>query len=240
MRPWLSPVADRLRLGRLSALLLVGRRYWLPALLPLGWLAFQAVLLVTGAREEAFLPEAAQGTLIGVPVTVLGLLLGSRVIAGELDARRAEIAYTVPGGAHRVWLAKLLAAWTLLVASELLMAAVVWLFFTPYPPAALVGALQAATFYLVLAMGLAALLRSEVAGAMVAASVLVANGVLTGFGQNQLRLSPFWNPAMLHGTDRGLLFAWTLQNRVGFALLIAALVALAFAHAERRERMLSG
>jgi hypothetical protein len=239
--PLATRIGDSLRLGRLSALLLVGRRFWLPALLPLGWLAFQAVLLLTGAREEAFRPEAAQGTLIGAPLSLLALLLGSRVIAGELDARRAEIAYTVPGGAHRVWLAKLLAAWGVLIASELLMAPVVWLFFTAYPPGALYGALQAATFYLALAMGLAALLKSEVAGAMLAATVMVANGALTGFGQNQLRLSPFWNPAMLQDADASLLFAWTLQNRIGFALVVVALVALAFGHAERRrERMLSG
>jgi hypothetical protein len=76
---------------------------------------------------------------------------------------------------------------------------------------------------------------------MLAATVMVANGVLTGFGQSQLRLSPFWNPAMLQDADASLLFAWTLQNRIGFALLVVALVALAFGHAERRrERMLSG
>ena len=233
-------LADRVKLTRLSACLLVGRRYWLPPLLPLAWPAFQAFLLLTVAREESFLPEEAQGTLIGAPLAVLGLLLGSRVIAGELDARRIEIAYTVPGGAHRVWLSKLLAALALLVASELLMALVVWAFFTGFPPLALVGALQAASFYLVLAMGLAAFLKSEVGGAMLSATVLVANGVFTGFGDNQVRLSPFWNPQMLRDTDASLVFAWTLQNRLGFALLIAALAALAFSHADRREKMLSG
>jgi ABC-type transport system involved in multi-copper enzyme maturation permease subunit len=237
---WKARLADRAQLARLSAYLLAGRRYWIPPLLPLAWLAFQAVLLVTGAREEAFVAEAAQGTLIGAPLSVLGMLLGSRVIAGELDARRVEVAYTVPGGAHRVWLSKLLAGWSMLVAGEVLLASVVWAFFTAYPLSALVGALQAATFYMVLAMGLAALMKSEVAGAMTSATVLVANGVLTGFGENQLRLSPFWNPGMLRDTDPSLVFAWTLQNRVGFALLIAGLVSLAFSHAERREKMLSG
>jgi hypothetical protein len=237
---WRARVADRIELARLSAYLLAGRRFWIPPLLPLAWLAFQAVLLVTGAREEAFVPEAAQGTLIGVPLSVLSILLGSRVIAGELDARRVEVAYTVPGGAHRVWISKLYAAWGMVLAGETIMAAAVWAFFTAFPPAALIGALQAATFYLVLAMGLAALTRSEVAGAMSGAAVLAANGVFTGFGDNQLRLSPFWNPQMLRDTDPSLVFAWTLQNRVGFALLILALAALAFSRAERREKMLAG
>jgi len=34
------------------------------------------------------------------------------------------------------------------------------------------------------------------------------------------------------------LFAWTLQNRVGIALAMAAILALAFMRANRREQML--
>jgi len=51
---WRGAVRDRLRLLQLSAVLLAGRRYWLPALLPLVWPAFQAFLLVSGGREQAF------------------------------------------------------------------------------------------------------------------------------------------------------------------------------------------
>ena len=34
--------------------------------------------------------------------------------------------------------------------------------------------------------------------------------------------------------------AWTVQNRIGMVLLIAAIAALAFARAENREKILSG
>lgn len=223
---------------RLAAFQLAGRRFWLLPLVPLVWHALQAILLLTGGRTESFAPAAAQNTLIGLPATVLALFLGVRVIAGEIDARSLEIAYTVPGGAHRVWLAKLFAAFLLIVATVLLLAGMTFLFFTPFPPAATYGALQGATFYLVVAMGLATLTRSEVAGAMTAVALLAFNGLLTGFGDNQLRISPFWNPLAVDRAEPSQLFAWTLQNRIGVLLALVALAALAFSRAERRETML--
>ncbi len=89
-------------------------------------------------------------------------------------------------------------------------------------------------------MALAALLHGEVAGALVSVTVLAANGIFTGFGASQFRLSPFWNPYALGDLDAAQVLAWTVQNRIGFVLVTAGLVGLAFAHAERRERLLSG
>jgi ABC-type transport system involved in multi-copper enzyme maturation permease subunit len=227
-----------IRLMRLAALQLAGRRFWILPLLPLLWLAFQAVLLLFGTRE-GFEPEAAQNTLIGLPVAVLGVFLGVRIVAGEIDQRSLEIAYTVPGGAHRVWLTKLSAALAMLVASMALLAVVVYVFFTPFPVGvALYGALQAVLFYLVVSMGLATLFRSEVAGAMATAALLGLNGLISGFGENQVRVSPFWNPLALWDVDPGEVLARAVQNRIGFVLVVAAVVAMTFGRAERREKML--
>lgn len=227
-----------IQLLRLAAVLLAGRRFWLLPLLPLLWIGFQAALLLFGTRE-GFEPEAAQNTLIGLPVVVLAVFLGGRIIAGELDQRSLEIAYTVPGGAHRVWLTKLLAAMSLLIASLLVMALVTWIFFTSFPPlTALYGALQAVAFYLALSMGLSTLFRSEVAGAMTTAAILGLNGLITGFGDNPLRISPFFNPLGLPDTDPERLLALLVQNRIGIVLAIAAIVAMTFGRAERRETML--
>src|SRR5690606_25906775 len=141
-----------------------------------------------GSQGEAFAAGSAQGTLIGLPLALLAAFLGMRIIAGEIDGRSLEIAYTVPGGCERVWWAKLLACTLILLVSEAILAAVTFVFFTPFPPGALYGAMQAALFYLVLAMGLATLFRSEAAGAMGVAAVLALNGVITGFGANQARI----------------------------------------------------
>jgi hypothetical protein len=233
-----SDLVERLRLWRHAARTIAGRRLWIAPLLPLLWLAFQIVrLLVPGWRPEDFTPAEAQNFLIGVPLTVLGAGFGVRIIAGELDQRTLEIAYTVPGGAHRVWLAKLAAATGLLLLGEAVLAAVTFFFCTSFTVGTLYGALQSALFYAVLAMALAVLFKSEATGAMVTVVVAIANFFIH---ELDWRISPFWNPAALGDYDPADVLAWTVQNRIGFALAIAAITALAFVRAERREKLLGG
>ena len=173
-----------LGLLRLALVVVGGRRFWLLPLLPMLWLLFQAGVLLVGAGE-AFTPNSAQGTLIGLPLTLLAAFLGLRIIAGEIDGRSLEIAYTVPGGCERVWWVKLCAAALVLLVSEALLATVTFIFFTPFPWIALYGATQAALFYLVLAMAMATLFRSETAGAMGTAAILGLNGLLSGLARTR-------------------------------------------------------
>jgi ABC-type transport system involved in multi-copper enzyme maturation permease subunit len=230
-----SSLAGRSRLLLLSARLLTGRKFWIAPLLPLLWIAFQVLSLFLGWRPEDYTPPDAQTVLIGIPLTVLGIALGVRIIAGEIDQRTLEISYTVPGGTHRVWLAKLVAASLMLVLAEALLAAATFFFCTGFPAGALYGALQAAVFYMALAMGLSTLFKSEATGALVTIAVVVVNGLAQG---GDLRASPFWNPAKLQEFDAADVLAWTVQNRIGFLLVIGALTALTFARADRREKML--
>lgn len=219
---------------RTSAVLLAGRRFWLLPLLPLVWLAVQALMLVAGMRPSLE-PAAAQNSLIGVPVAVLAIFLGGRTITGELDQHSLEIAYTVPGGAHRVWLGKLAAAILMLLSSLVLLAAITYAFFTDFPVLqSLYGATQGVVFYLVAAMGFATLFRSDVAGSLATIGLLGLNSLLSSF-----RVSPFWNPLAVEA-DAAQMLAIAVQNRIGTALAIAAIVALTFVRAERRERMLAG
>jgi len=228
-----------LRLIRIAARLVAGRRFWIPVLLPLLWLAFHILrLFIEGWSEGPYESEDAQNLLIGVPLTVLATGLGMRIIAGEIDQRTLEIAYTVPGGTHRVWLAKLMAAALIVLAAETLLAAVTYVFCTGFPIGALYGAFQSAMFYMVLAMGLAALFKSEATGALVTVAVAFVNSLLQG---GNVRISPFFNPDRLVDEANAIdILAWTVQNRIGFVLIIVAITALAFGRAERREKMLSG
>ena len=102
----------------------------------------------------------------------------------------------------------------------------------------LYGSLQGAAFYLVLGMGLGALFRSEITAALVGSVILLLNGFVIGFGEYQTRWSPLFNPVAADNINEADLLAFTIQNRIGFALLIAALAALACARAERREQLL--
>lgn len=226
------------RLSYLSGRLVAGRRFYLAPLVPLLWCGLSAFFLLVGWRGESFAPEDAQNGLIGLPLTLLAIGFGVRIVAGDIDRRMLEVAYTVPGGAHRSWLAKLAAAAAILIVAALALGLVSYLFFTAFPWWALLAALQPAAFYLALSMALATFLRSEVTGALVTTPILLFNGLITGFGDNQLVISPFWNPAVLHDLDPAELAAKAVQNRLGFLLATAGLVVLAFARAERREKML--
>jgi hypothetical protein len=216
----------------------LGRRIWLAPVLALGWPAFQAASLLAGWRDGRFAAVDAQNYLLGLPLFVVAIGLGVGIIAGEIEQRTLEVTYTVPGGARRVWLAKLLAAALPLLAAGALLAIVTATFFTSYPLSALYGAVQGAAFCLVLAMGLGALLKSEITAALVAALVLFLGGFVSGFGEVQRRWSPFFNPLGFTDANASDVLAWTIQNRIGMALLILALVALSFVRAERREQLL--
>lgn len=233
----LGRIRDYLSLTRLSAQLLAGRRFWIVMLLPLLWPAFQIFLLLMGWRQGGF-EEANAQALMGAPLAVLAVGLGVRIIAGEMDHRTLEIAYTVPGGCHRVWLAKIFACLFLLLGSEALLALVTLAFFTSFPLSAMYGALQAAVFYMIASMAFAAFFRSEITGAMATTALLALNGISTGFGSNQMRISPFFNPLAIRDGDPATLFAWTLQNHILFIILIVAVTLLTFSRVERREKML--
>jgi hypothetical protein len=227
-----------LRLVHLSTQLVAGRRFWIPILLPLLWPAFQAFILLVGWRKTGFEAVDAQSLFMGGPLVVLAIGLGIRIVASEMDSRTLEIAYTVPGGCHRIWLAKMTGCFFILLFSQILLAIVTLAFFTSFPFVSFYGALQAALFYLIAGMAFAAFFRSEISGAMASVTLLTLNGLFSSFGDNQMRVSPFFNPMAIKDGDETELFAWTLQNRIFFLLLIAVIVLLTFARVERREKML--
>ena len=106
----------------LLALLQLGRRAWLVPALALIWPAYRALALLFGWREQSFTEDDVQNGLIGVPVYLLAVGLGVRIIASEIEQRTLEVTYTVPGGAKRVWMAKLVGALLPLVVAALLVA----------------------------------------------------------------------------------------------------------------------
>jgi len=177
----LGAIRDRARLVYLSARLIAGRWWWVVPAIPLLWTAYLILSLVFqwGDTDE-YSAYSAQNLMVAVPLASLAIGLGVRIIAAELDSRTQEIAYTVPGGTRRVWMAKLTAAALMLAAAELMLAAVAGVF-TSFPVGVLYTAFQAAVFYLVLSMALSALFKSEVTGALASIPVWI-------FG---LSLSPF-------------------------------------------------
>ena len=227
-------IKDYLRLTHLSIQLIAGRRFYITVLLPLLWPAFQVFLLLVGWRQSEIEAVNVQ-TLIGLPLVIYAIGLGIRIIASEVDRRTLEVAYTVPGGSHRIWLAKMTASFCLLLFSEVLLAIFILVLFTSFPFVSFYGALQAAVFYMVVGMAFAAFFRSEISGAMATALLLTIN-IIIGFGST-MRLSPFFNPLAIDSNMTDV-SAYTIQNRILFIIVISAITLFTFSRVERREKML--
>ena len=63
------------------------------------------------------------------------------------------------------------------------------------------------------------------------------NWSISGFGDIQVRISPFWNPHADDDVDPIELFVQTLKDRIGMNLAMAVTVALTCMRANRRGRM---
>jgi len=227
-------IKDYVRLTHLSIQLIAGRRFYITVLLPLLWPAFQVFLLLVGWRQSEIEAIDVQ-SLIGLPLVIYAIGLGIRIIASEMDRRTLEVAYTVPGGSHRIWLAKMAACFCLLLFSEVLLAIVTLILFTSFPFVSFYGAFQAAVFYMVVGMAFAAFFRSEISGAMATALLLTINMII-GFG-SKMRLSPFFNPLAMDSNMTDV-SSYTIQNRILFIIVISAITLLTFSRVERREKML--
>lgn len=215
-----------------SARLVAGRKFWIVIFLPLIWLVIRAGFILFGHGDKLG-PENAH-YLMSIPLSVVAIGLGIRIIAGEIDSRTLEIAYTVPGGCHRIWLAKIATSVSLLLVSELLMSVFTMIFFTSVTPGTFYGVLQVSIFYLAMGMGWSAFFRSEITGAMVTVIVFAFN-LLVGSGT---RISPFFNPLAMDNAEKAQVLSYTIQNRIFFIIFIAVISLLTFSRVERREKML--
>lgn len=223
---------------RFAAIAVAGHKFWLiPIIVPIVWLLPQTgmeVLNWVTIRDEGI------AFRLSIPLAVVGLFLGLRIIASEINARTLEIVYTVPGGAEKVWWVKILASLMILLLTEAIMAVYTWFLITPYNLESLYGALQVGVFYMSVAMGFSALFRSEVSGAIVAVVALGFNIVFTEFGREQYWLSPIYNPHAIDNEGLRAIIAETLRNRIFIGLVTLMIFSLAFLRGNRREKLLSG
>lgn len=229
---------QELEVLRYAAIAIAGHKFWLiPIIVPIVWLAPQSgmeILDWVTIRDEGIQFRLA------VPLGFVGLFLGLRIIASEINARTLEIVYTVPGGAEKVWWVKILASLMILLLTEAVMGVYAWFLITPYNLESLYGALQVGMFYMAVAMGFSTLFRSEVAGAIVAVVALGLNIVFTEFGREQHWLSPIYNPHAIDNEVLKTIIVETLRNRIIMALAILLIFSLAFLRGNRREKLLSG
>ena len=225
-----------LRLMLYSARLVAGRKFWIVIFIPVLWLILRAVIIIFGSGGKLG-PQDAH-LLMSLPISVVAMGLGIRLIAGEIDGRTLEIAYTVPGGCSRVWLAKIATSVSMLLASEILLAVFTMIFFTSVTPGTFYGVLQASVFYMIAGMAFSAFFRNEITGAMATVVLYSINIFIQLASDVQLRVSPFFNPLAIESPDKRQILSYTIQNRIFFIILIVILSLLTFARVERREKML--
>ncbi|MEX0901963.1 MAG: hypothetical protein WDZ76_04420 [Pseudohongiellaceae bacterium] len=237
MNALLPTLADRAELLLLSLRNQLGRRFIVVPALVLVWPVFNWAITFLFGGTVNFDEEEAQNVIIGLPLYVLAVALGSGIICKELEQRTLEVVYTIPGGARRVWMLKLYASVVVILVAEALMAVMTWLVFTDYSLASLLGAFRGALFFLVLSMGIGALVRSELFAAMLSGAICWGVFIFSvSFGDS--RWSPLFDPAFNDEITQLQILAWSVQNTVGMTLMIIAITALTFARAERREKML--
>lgn len=235
-----SGMADFVELLHLSLKLQLGSRFWLYPLAPLLWLLLIAFLDFTPIANIDFFPQNVQNSFLGMPVYLLSIVLGMQIISSEIEQRTLEVCYTVPGGAKRIWLAKIYSSLVVLLAAELILALCIYLFYTAFPPAALYRTFQACIFFLMLSMYFGAIFKNKMTAGLASVIFLFFNGAVTGFGELTTRYSPFFNPMGLEQTmSTEEVLYWSIQNHIGFALLSLTLLILTFSRAERREVLLS-
>ena len=241
-RVWIK-VSQWLELIRLAMVAIAGHFFWIwPLVLVVGWLSVHTFLEHDKINIiNSITVSDVQNRMLGIPLAILGGILGLRIIAGEINARTIEIIYTVPGGANRVWTIKLLAAISMVLLTEIVLALYIWFYFTHFPIEAMLGAFLAAMFFMVISMGFSALFRSEVSGAIIAAVLFgFSLLLLQGPGQESTKkFLPFFNPYAANIDESVNLLSFTLQNRIGYALVILGLICLAYMRGERREKLLS-
>lgn len=233
----LPKIRANLEMYRLAATSLAGKRFWLILLVAPVYLLCRWVLHYFRFNEIHY--TEIQGDILALPMVLIAIVLGLRLIAGEISGRTLEIIYTVPGGCERVWWSKLIAAFLILLPLEIILAIGGWFIFEPFPLFMLYGAMQAAVFYLLAAMGFAVLFRSEVGGGIAVFALLMFNGLITGFGENQLVVSPFFNPWMIEDAEFDQLLASSVRNRIAFVIAALIILLLTFMRSNRREKLLS-
>lgn len=228
----LTKLKTYLQLMIYSGRLMAGKRFWVVIFLPLVWPILQVLFIAVGWTDSKLTPADAH-LVMSIPLSIVAMGLGLRIIAGEIDSRTLEIAYTVPGGCHRVWLAKIATCFCLLLSSELLLALFTMVFLTSVSIGTFYGVLQASMFYLVMGMALSAFFRSELTGAM-ATIVVYAISLMAGSS----RISPFFNSLVLDKTEKAQAISYIIQNRIFFVILILVITLFTFLRVERREKML--
>jgi ABC-type transport system involved in multi-copper enzyme maturation permease subunit len=211
----------------------MGHRFWMIPFSVLIWPLLQACLALVGWKQGGFDPIDAQNRLMGYPLYLMSIGIGSALIAGEIEKRTLEVSFTLPGGSAKIWVNKLIAVTFLIITAELILALCASLFFTSITGGMLIRVLQGAIFYLVLAMAAGALFKNSLIASIAVSFILLANSYFI-----DVPWSPIFNPLILNNLETSELMQLMVQNHFIVIMAVTILALLTFLRAEQREALL--
>ncbi len=239
---WLTPgaVGATLRLGLINLKLLFGRHWWLFLLALLIWPAWLVLRVVMGWNDGPWQADHVQNMALTPPLILLAIYLGMSAFAFEIDERTIEGVFTVSGSRYRPWLVRIGTVVVFLLAADLLLAGLTWLFLADFPVVGVTAnALIPVLLYFSLALMFSLLFKGAIPAGLTVSPLLLLNITVLASATRGTRYNVFFNildrPS---DVDAALWQIMAVQNRLVLLLVIGLILFYTVRLTDKRERLL--
>jgi hypothetical protein len=234
-------MAATLRLGFINLKLLFGRHWWLFLFALLLWFGWLVLRVLMGWNDTPWHENAVQNLALAPPLLLLAVNLGMNAFAFEIDERTIEGVFTVSGSRYRPWLVRIGTVFACLLASDLLLAALTWVFLVDFPFVGVsLNALVPILLYFSLTLMFSLLFKGAIPAGLAVTPLLLFNVVLNNAPAiRHTRFQVFFNyldrPSEI---DAALWRIMAIQNRLGLLLIIGLILFYTVRLTDKRERLL--
>ncbi len=233
-------VRGTLRLGLINLKLLFGRHWWL-YLLALGfWFGWLILFAVMGWSEGPWEASEVQNEALTPPLLLLAVYLGMNAFAFEIDERTIEGVFTVSGSRYRPWLVRIGTVVLFLLAGDLLLAGLTWVFLVDFPVLGVAfNALVPVLLYFALALMFSLLFKGAIPAGLAVSPLLLLNVTVLAGISHGTRYNVFFNYlARPSAIDAAQWQIMAVQNRLVLLLIIGLILFYAVRLTDKRERLL--
>lgn len=232
--------SSTLRLARINLKLLFGRRWWLHLMTLLLWVGWLVVRVVMGWTNEPWQADDVQNVALMPPLLLLAIYLGMSAFAFEIDDRTIEGVFTVSGSRYRPWLVRIGTVIAFLIAGDLLLAGLSWLFLVDFPFVLVTAnALVPVLLYFSLTLMFSLLFKGAIPAGLTVSPLLLLNVTVLAGALSGTRYNVFFNYlARPGGVDETLWQIMGVQNRLVLLLITGLMLFYTVRLTDKRERLL--
>ncbi len=233
-------VTSNLRLARINLKLLFGRHWWLYLLALLLWPGWLVVRVVMGWTEGPWQPDGVQNLALTPPLMLLAIYFGMNAFAFEIDERTIEGVFTVSGSRYRPWLVRIATVVAFLIAGDLLLAGLTWMFLVDFPLVTVAAnALVPVLLYFSLALMFSLLFKGAIPAGLAVSPLLLLNTTVLAGVSSGTRYNVFFNYlARPTDIDEVLWQIMAVQNRLILLLITGLILFYTVRLTDKRERLL--